>query len=355
MEIPPPLVSIICPVFNKERYLSKTIASVLDQTVSFWELILVDDGSTDESLVISLKAEKKCERIRVIQRDSVKPTKRGANVCRNIGLDASQGKYIIFLDADDVLLPFCLERRLEAAKKNPGCGLYIFNVAYTMDLNGNPFAKLQPSQQVLKGIKREKDLNKYFLKKFISFDLPWHTSGPLWEKEILTEMNGFDENFQRLQDPEIHTRVLLSKKAKLSYHMADYPYDVLHLKDENRTVWHSSIFYDKQINAIGEYLSKFVPLIADAVGSSYLKYLQGYLIFAETLTYRYLRENQVDSCLKREILKQKNTLYQQNSIKKVVTVKFKAWLVLYHWFAKSALLSKLRIPGAILLLMKKTI
>ena len=95
------LVSIITPVYNSERYLSQTIQSVLQQTHQNWELILIDDGSSDQSPVIIAQMEKQDHRIRSVHL----PSNCGAAIARNCGLKLAKGRYIAYLDADDLWLP----------------------------------------------------------------------------------------------------------------------------------------------------------------------------------------------------------------------------------------------------------
>lgn len=90
------LVSIVVPIYNKAEYLNQCIESVLNQTYTHFQLILVDDGSTDESLCICEKYAEKDNRVKVIHQEN-----QGLSVARNTGLDASDGKYLLFLDADD--------------------------------------------------------------------------------------------------------------------------------------------------------------------------------------------------------------------------------------------------------------
>lgn len=93
-------VSIITPVFNAEKYLSKCIESVLGQIVSNWELLLIDDGSTDNSLAICNRFSSTDTRIKVF-----KQSNQGPSCARNIGLSQALGKWICFLDADDWIDP----------------------------------------------------------------------------------------------------------------------------------------------------------------------------------------------------------------------------------------------------------
>ena len=89
-------VSIIVPVYNVEHYLEECIKSVIEQTYKNIELILVDDGSTDKSGKICDNYSSLDERIIVIHKNN-----GGLSSARNVGLEAAQGRYIIFIDSDD--------------------------------------------------------------------------------------------------------------------------------------------------------------------------------------------------------------------------------------------------------------
>lgn len=99
-----PRFSIIIPIYNEETYLREAIDSVLAQTVSDWELLLVDDGSTDNSFAICADYAAMDKRIRVLRQPN-----RGLSAARNAGLAAAKGEWIAFLDGDDLLPPAALE------------------------------------------------------------------------------------------------------------------------------------------------------------------------------------------------------------------------------------------------------
>lgn len=103
------MVSIIVPVYNTEKYLRQCVESVLTQTYSDWELILVDDGSFDGSEIICDEYARSDSRIRAIHRPN-----GGLSVARNTGLDYAQGEWLSFLDSDDLLHPQFLETLLTA-------------------------------------------------------------------------------------------------------------------------------------------------------------------------------------------------------------------------------------------------
>lgn len=110
-----PFVSIITPCFNAENSISETIESVINQTYTNWELIIIDDCSNDKSLDIIQNYAKKDDRIRYFKTDSPSGS---PSIPRNIGLDNANGDYIAFLDADDIWLPEKLDRQIGYAKPN---------------------------------------------------------------------------------------------------------------------------------------------------------------------------------------------------------------------------------------------
>lgn len=108
------LVSVITPVYNCEQHIAKTIESVLSQTYLNWEMILVDDCTPDNSAKIIEQYQAKDTRIKYIKLDC----NSGAAVARNTALEAANGRYIAYLDADDIWLPNKLERQLAFMTEN---------------------------------------------------------------------------------------------------------------------------------------------------------------------------------------------------------------------------------------------
>jgi glycosyltransferase involved in cell wall biosynthesis len=106
-----PLVSIIIPAYNSEKYLAETISSALSQTWPNKEVILVDDGSTDGSLAVA----KKFESVKVFHQNN-----KGASAARNKGLKESKGEFIQFLDGDDLLSPDKIATQVDILQQNPG-------------------------------------------------------------------------------------------------------------------------------------------------------------------------------------------------------------------------------------------
>jgi teichuronic acid biosynthesis glycosyltransferase TuaG len=105
------LISVIIPVYNSSQYLSETIVSVLNQTYSNFEIIIIDDFSSDDSLEIALSFQKNDSRIIILKNAK----NSGQAFSRNVGLDCAKGIFIAFLDSDDLWHPQKLEQHLKVS------------------------------------------------------------------------------------------------------------------------------------------------------------------------------------------------------------------------------------------------
>ncbi|WP_441296495.1 glycosyltransferase family 2 protein [Bacillus sp. FJAT-45066] len=108
-----PLVSVITPSFNSERFIKDTIASVISQTFNNWEMIIVDDGSSDNTIKFVKEVIKHDPRIKLIQLHQ----NSGPAIARNVALEHAKGRYVAFLDSDDQWLPEKLEKQLNFMQK----------------------------------------------------------------------------------------------------------------------------------------------------------------------------------------------------------------------------------------------
>lgn len=133
------LISVIMPSYNTSKYISKSIQSVVNQTYNNWELIIVDDCSTDDTEEI-IKPFLIDNRILFFKNDK----NCGAAISRNLALRKAKGRYIAFLDSDDLWLPEKLEKQLKFMKKNN----YAFTFTdYRINLNGKwlPYVNTAPN------------------------------------------------------------------------------------------------------------------------------------------------------------------------------------------------------------------
>lgn len=128
-------VSIITPAFNSGRFIAETIQSVIDQTYLFWEMIIVDDGSSDETCAIVNRFARTDKRIKLVQLRK----NGGAARARNTALQSCSGRFVAYLDADDVWYPEKLSKQVEFMLEK-GCGFSC--VSYeVIDNEGRPHNK----------------------------------------------------------------------------------------------------------------------------------------------------------------------------------------------------------------------
>nr|WP_297456517.1 glycosyltransferase family 2 protein [uncultured Halomonas sp.] len=126
-----PMISVIMPAFNSERFIVSSIESVQRQSFPDWELVIVDDCSTDQSFSIIEEMSQADSRIKLLRLDA----NGGAAVARNAGIQHAQGRYIAFLDSDDTWLPYKLERQLEFIRHKKAA--FVFSAYRKVDDKGN--------------------------------------------------------------------------------------------------------------------------------------------------------------------------------------------------------------------------
>lgn len=120
-----PMLSIIMPCYNQAQYIDEAIQSVVRQTYKDWELIIVDDGSTDDSFSIAKRYAQSDSRIQVHSQENGGPSK-----ARNNGARLAIGKYLLFFDSDDIILPTLLEEGIRYMEDNENCALFYPRVRY---------------------------------------------------------------------------------------------------------------------------------------------------------------------------------------------------------------------------------
>jgi len=176
-----PFISIVIPLYNKVLSIEKTIDCALNQTFSDFEIIIVNDGSTDGSAAIV--EDIKDSRIKIYSTNN-----QGVSAARNYGIAKAQADYIAFLDADDIWLPNHLENLNTLLQKFPNCGLYCsaYEKQYKSIKTPAVFNNI-PNTNNWTGI-----VNNYF-ESSINNAIAW-TSAAMVPKSILKALNGFDES-----------------------------------------------------------------------------------------------------------------------------------------------------------------
>ena len=126
-----PRISIIIPCFNGEKYIRETLDCLQKQTIDAWECVIVNDGSTDNSLEILKEYAAKDSRYKYIDKDNAGPA-----ISRNTAIAASSGKYILPLDADDLIAPSYAEKAIDYLEEHPNCKLVYCKAQFFGDRNG---------------------------------------------------------------------------------------------------------------------------------------------------------------------------------------------------------------------------
>ena len=178
-----PDISIIMPCYNQAKYIGEAIDSVLSQTYTKWELIIVDDGSTDDSYVIMRDYAARDERITCRQQANGGPSK-----ARNLGAKEAQGKYILFFDSDDKLASSFLEQGLLYMEANKDCVVYYPRVKYFGSRND------------------EEPLRYTSYKDLLCKSSILCTS--IIRKQDFDRIGGFDETMRGYEDWEMYIRLL---------------------------------------------------------------------------------------------------------------------------------------------------
>jgi glycosyltransferase involved in cell wall biosynthesis len=240
-----PVASIIIPAYNKEKFISETIESVLAQTYPDFELIIVDDCSQDKTAAIAGNYLERSQKIRLL----VTAKNSGANYCRNLALKNAAGKYVVFLDADDLLGKDCISTRIKKMESKPGLDFGVFSMGVF---------KTKPGDTSGDWVADSKDV----LRDFVRHRIPWSIVQPMWKRDFLLKTGGFDESFERLQDVEFHTRVLLMHNPEF-YLFGGVPDCFYRISDERRN-FGSFEYNRRRIGAVIKYYRKFLPALRAA-------------------------------------------------------------------------------------------
>ena len=183
--------SVVIPLYNKANYIESTIRSVLDQTCDDYELIVVDDGSSDNSLALARKYES--DRVRVIAQAN-----QGVSVARNTGIENARGSFIAFLDADDQWEPQYLETIQVLTEQYPESAIFV--TAYAVDMGNGKIhysTRLEPQTGCLPS---------YWLTLAKGYDFVW-TSATVIRRDALMEAGLFKPGEKIGQDLDMWARV----------------------------------------------------------------------------------------------------------------------------------------------------
>ncbi len=218
-----PYFSVIIPLYNKSEYIEKTIQSVIDQDFSDFEIIVIDDGSTDNGIAI-LKLFKD-NRIKLYQQEN-----KGVSAARNKGISKANGKHIALLDADDVWYSNHLTELQRQINQFPDAGLYCNN--YEIYLNKNT----KRNAQFNFSYKTDCLIVKDFFRASIINSVAW-TSAVAFHKDKFNVVGGFDDRLDTSEDLDLWIKLALrydvSFNPSLTMSYRSYIHDSLTKKETN--------------------------------------------------------------------------------------------------------------------------
>ena len=247
-------LSIVMPFFNKGEMVAEMIESILANDYASWELLAVDDGSSEETIARLRPYSERDERIRIIHRE-IQP--KGAPTCRNMGMEQARGEFIIFFDSDDYITPSCLSTRVRWLRQHPELDFMVFPSAQLIDgtmsesghrAYGYPvysddiaaFSRKTPPFVVVNNIYRTASLRRH---------------GILW-----------DTRLRSLQDSDFNMQCLL---AGMTYDYAianpDYGYRI----EANEGSISKHIASDGHLKSHVYALDKFYKLLREHFGNRY--------------------------------------------------------------------------------------
>jgi len=239
-----PEISVIIPVYNKEKYIQNTLESVLRQTFTDFEIIIIDDGSTDDSMDIATSF--KHPAIRIFRQKN-----QGVSMARNKGASLAKGNILAFLDADDLWLPEHLETLKKLSNKYPEAGF--FATAYSIRYN----------HQLKKDFIGNFDKTYHLIPKFYqySYEFPlFFTSNFAITKEVFLKTGGFKTGIHA-EDTEYFLRLayrnLLGYATKITMihlHKTENSLATSYSIDKKTQLLKSFTQFEKEDSSLKKYL-----------------------------------------------------------------------------------------------------
>lgn len=263
-------LSIIMPVFNASKFLNMSLKSILNQTFNDYEVICVNDGSTDNSLNILEKFAKDHDCIKIFS-----ITNSGAGKARNFGMKKAEGDYLAFLDADDIFLDnHALEKMMDIAVKNDA------------NMVAANLKRIKQDSTLEENYDFENTLFAYFNKEDVispeEYGIPWAFYKNIYKKTFVTENNISFPDLKRGQDPVFLAGILTRIKKIFVVPVDLYGYN--HSVSGGVNVKLNS--YDKKNDYIQHFVDTFQILEKkgfELVLSDYKMEFVNYLIFRQNL------------------------------------------------------------------------
>jgi glycosyltransferase involved in cell wall biosynthesis len=237
--MPNNIVSIITPTFNCGKFIQDTYESILRQTYEHWEWIVVDDGSTDNTVELVGQWQRNEPRIKRYRRNE---EPRGAANCRNIGVKNCSGDYLIFLDGDDILSNRCLSQRIGQMLANPDADFIVFQMML--------FQQQPDDLRLLWNLPDGRD----DLERAVRLSPVMAGSSTIWKKQSFINIGMWDNRLLMNQDIELHIRAMC-KPLKYMYrlqlppdlYVRNNPGSISREKTKSREKQFSRVYYFNRV------------------------------------------------------------------------------------------------------------
>ena len=226
------MISIITPFYNSDRFLDETIKSVVNQSLSDWELLLINDGSTDNSVNIASQWVNRDNRIKLLQYDIQE--NKGKCYARNLGIERSNGEYLCFLDSDDVFVRDKLLLKLKYFESDNDTDMVMGNTIYWNDwLDQVSTANEYPTHQLIPDrIYRKPDLVPLLVGKLGA--MPCICSFVV-KKSVVEKVGDFSDGFTNLYEDQAFITKLF---CNANIYVLDGYYEYYRQRDDSD--WHRS-------------------------------------------------------------------------------------------------------------------
>lgn len=186
------LISIIIPTYNRAGLIGETLESIIAQSYSHWECIIIDDRSTDETETLISEFINKDKRIKFFKRPQNR--KKGPNSCRNYGYEKSRGEYIYWFDSDDILLKNALETRIKNFDNDTDA------VTSKADFFDSETHEILSTNKII---------SNNVVEDYFVGNITYYVSGPIWRRSFLEKrLELFDENISYLDDWDFNLRMI---------------------------------------------------------------------------------------------------------------------------------------------------
>jgi len=305
------LVSIIIPVFNRPDLIVETLTSIQNQSYANFECLLVDDGSTDNSMAVIKDFIRQDERFQLHSRPVNKL--KGANSCRNHGFEISKGEYINWFDSDDIMHPDFIASKMAVFED---ADAVISKVCYFKDTIQN-----------ITGYENRTKSSDNLFEDFVTLKISWHTPDPLWRKSFLTGKKIFREELKKGQDRDFHIRLLM-EDPKIIF-VDEY---LTYYRQHENTI--SNTFSVETIQSHFDALNQNIELILKNKPSKKLKF---FLLKLQVKNYRYLYAEKNSFC---SFIKVFNKLFVFDFKNLKWLLQFFAAAVFYNTIGKGSVLLK---------------